>query len=211
MESLAAIMLIAQLLVIAFSAKYIAVALPFCLAVVWIIQKFYLRTSRQLRLLDIEAKSPLFTRFLESLGGLATIRAFGWQQEYLQRNKAVLQLSQRPYYLLYCVQRWLNLVLDLTVAVIAIILVVIAVKTRGKIDAGLIGLALVNIVNFSTNLKALITSWTVMETAIGAVSRTRSFAAETESENLPSETQMPPPNWPQKGAIEFRGITASYR
>lgn len=204
-------MLVAQLLVIAISAKYIAVALPFCLAVVWVIQKFYLRTSRQLRFLDIEAKSPLFTRFLESLGGLATIRAFGWQKEYLQRNKAVLQLSQRPYYLLYCVQRWLNLVLDLTVAVIAIILVVIAVKTRGKIDAGLIGLALVNIVNFSTNLKALITSWTVMETAIGAVSRTRSFAAETESENLPSETSMPPPGWPQKGAIEFKGISASYR
>ena len=45
--------------VIASSSPYIVVAYPFVVAVLYGIQRFYLRTSRQLRLLDLEAKSPL--------------------------------------------------------------------------------------------------------------------------------------------------------
>lgn len=45
--------------VVATSSPYLAIAYPFLILILWIIQKFYLRTSRQLRLLDLEAKSPL--------------------------------------------------------------------------------------------------------------------------------------------------------
>ena len=45
--------------VIASSSPYIIIAYPFIVAVLYTVQRFYLRTSRQLRLLDLEAKSPL--------------------------------------------------------------------------------------------------------------------------------------------------------
>lgn len=45
--------------VAATASPYILIAYPFNIAIVYFIQKFYLRTSRQLRLLDLEAKSPL--------------------------------------------------------------------------------------------------------------------------------------------------------
>ena len=48
-----------QAAVIATSSPYLAITYPFLLAILYGIQKFYLRTSRQLRLLDLEAKSPL--------------------------------------------------------------------------------------------------------------------------------------------------------
>lgn len=50
---------IGQAAVIATASPYIAISYPFLCAVLWAIQKFYLRTSRQLRFLDLEAKSPL--------------------------------------------------------------------------------------------------------------------------------------------------------
>lgn len=200
----------AQVLLICVSARYLAAALPFCLAIVYVVQKIYLRTSRQLRFLDIEAKAPLLSNFLETLDGIATIRAFGWVNKYESRNGTTLDVSQRPYYLLYCIQRWLNLVLDMIVAVIAVILVTISVKTKGTTSAGLIGVALFNVVGFSTNLKALISSWTILETSIGAVSRVRSFASKTESENRPLETQMVPEDWPKAGSIEIQDVSVSY-
>ncbi|KAL1962947.1 hypothetical protein VTN77DRAFT_9043 [Rasamsonia byssochlamydoides] len=203
--------LLAQAMVIAVSGKYVAAAIPFSILIVYIVQLFYLRTSRQLRLMDIEAKSALFTNFLEALSGLVTIRAFGWQKRLLSRNNDTLNLSQRPFYLLFCVQRWLGLVLDLIVGVIALILVIIAVATKGHTNPGFIGLALVNIVGFSASLKQLITNWTLLETAVGSVSRVRSFTMETESENCVSESQTPPPEWPSRGQIEFRDMTASYK
>lgn len=202
--------LIAQVLVIASSAKYVSAALPLCIAVVWLVQKFYLRTSLQLRILDIESKSQLFTHFLELLSGLTTIRAFGWEKEHLLRARAALATSQRPFYLLYCIQRWLNLVLDLLVGAVAILLAVIAVEFPDKSDAGLIGLALVSLVGFSQMLKQLVTNWTLLETSAGAVSRIRSFTSTIESENLPDECEKPPEDWPSGGAIEFQDITASH-
>lgn len=45
--------------VIATSSPYLAITYPFLLIILFGIQKFYLRTSRQIRLLDLEAKSPL--------------------------------------------------------------------------------------------------------------------------------------------------------
>lgn len=48
-----------QAAVIATSSPYLAATYPFLLAILYFIQKFYLRTSRQMRLLDLETKSPL--------------------------------------------------------------------------------------------------------------------------------------------------------
>lgn len=41
------------------SSGFFAISYPFLAALLYIVQRFYLRTSRQLRLLDLEAKSPL--------------------------------------------------------------------------------------------------------------------------------------------------------
>lgn len=48
-----------QAAVIATSSPYLAITYPFLLALLYFVQKFYLRTSRQMRLLDLETKSPL--------------------------------------------------------------------------------------------------------------------------------------------------------
>jgi len=85
-----------------------------------VLQKFYLRTSRQMRLLDLEAKSPLYSHFIETLSGLTTIRAFGWTEIFREQNLALLDTSQKPYYLLFCIQRWLGLVHDLLVTALAV-------------------------------------------------------------------------------------------
>ncbi|RDW58714.1 hypothetical protein BP6252_13190 [Coleophoma cylindrospora] len=208
--ALASMLCLAQIIIVSVSARYIAAAIPVCLIVFYVVQNFYLRTSRQLRLLDIEAKSPLFSHFLETLSGLSTLRAFCWEEESKHRNQILLDQSQKPFYLLFCVQRWLNLVLDLSFAGLAVILITIAVTTRGKLSGGFIGVALVNVVSLSTSLKDLITYWTILETSIGAVSRVRSFALETQSENRLEEREIPDSHWPAKGSIDIRGISASY-
>ncbi|UZP45665.1 hypothetical protein NXS19_013477 [Fusarium pseudograminearum] len=87
------------------STPYIAATFPLLGAVYFYLQRAYLRTSRQLRLLDLEEKAPLYTQFLETLSGLATIRAFGWGSAVIEANHALVDRSQRPFYLLMIVQR----------------------------------------------------------------------------------------------------------
>jgi ATP-binding cassette subfamily C (CFTR/MRP) protein 1 len=200
-----------QAVLMCLSARYLAACLPFVLLVMYVLQKFYLRTSRQLRLLYLEAKAPLFSHFVETLEGLVTIRVFGWSKDFEQVNADLLEASQKPFHLLFCVQSWLALVLDFTVAGLMIVLMILFVKLRGTIDPGFAGIALVNMSGFSTSLTLLIKAWTTLETSMGAISRIKSFAAQTPSENQSGEDQMLPPAWPQHGSIEFTALSASYK
>jgi ATP-binding cassette subfamily C (CFTR/MRP) protein 1 len=117
------------------SASYFAATVPPVILSVWVLQKYYLRTSRQIRLLELEAKSPLYSHFIESLSGLVTIRAFGWAPNFQDLNLALLDVSQKPYYLLLCIQRWLALILDLIVAGLAVILMVLVRGTHKSLHS----------------------------------------------------------------------------
>lgn len=192
------------------SSGYVAIAIPLCIIAIAIVQMYYLRTSRQLRILDIEAKAPLFSQFLETLGGISCIRAFGWTSNYIESSYKTLNVSQRPYYLLWCIQRWLTLVLDLFVAGLAILLVALATNVRGSGSTGFLGVALYQVVTFSTTLQVLVTEWTQVEMALGAISRIRTYVLDTKNENLPEETGDVSDDWPTKGAISFQSVSASY-
>ena len=192
------------------SSGYVAIAIPFCIVVIVVIGLYYLLTSKQLRILDIEAKAPLFSQFLETLGGISCIRAFGWTSNYIESSYGTLDTSQKPYYLLWCIQRWLTLVLDLFVAGIAILLVGLANNIRGSGSTGYLGVALYQIVTFSTTLQVLVTEWTQVEMALGAISRIRTYTLDTKDENLPDETSDVDEEWPSSGAIAFENVSASY-
>jgi ATP-binding cassette subfamily C (CFTR/MRP) protein 1 len=109
------------------------------------------------------------------------------------------------------VQRWLTLVLDFVGATLAVFVVSLAVKLRSTVSPGFTGVALVNLISFIDSLKNLILVWTMLETSIGAISRIKNFEAETKSENLPGESNIPPKSWPTRGEVEIQGISASYK
>ncbi|KHN96132.1 ABC transporter [Metarhizium album ARSEF 1941] len=191
-------------------SSYIGAAIPLCIAALVFVQFYYLRTSRQLRLLDIETKAPLFSQFLETVNGVSCIRAYGWSDAYMERSCLALNVSQKPYYLLWCIQRWLTLVLDLFNAGLALLLVGIATNIRGSATSFL-GVALFNIVTFSSTLQTLVTEWTQVETALGAINRIRSFVLNVKDENLPGEKGEVPQSWPATGHVVFDNVSASYK
>ncbi len=178
------------------------------LVLLFVLQNFYLRTSRQMRLLDLEAKSPLYSHFISSFSGLTALRAYGWSSLAAEENLYRLNESQRPFYLLRCVMRWLTMVLNLIVAGLAVLLVGISVALKDSINPGLLGVALTSVMGIGQTLSQLIQSWTQVEISLGAVTRIDQFAAETPRE--PDGPDMPPTNWPSKGAIHISGLYAKY-
>ena len=133
---------IANAALIATGSKYMAISVPFLIMSLFLLQHFYLKTSRQLRLLDLESRAPLYSHLLDTIEGLATIQAFGWEAEFRTANSKLLDGTQRTYYLLNCIQRWLALVLDLIVAAEAVIVVSLAVSLRHTTSVGLLGVSL---------------------------------------------------------------------
>lgn len=133
---------------------WLGLTIPTILGVLYIVRSVYLSTSRHLELLDLEAKSALYTPYGETIDGVATIRACTWQTPYIQRGVELLDRFQSPFYLLYYAQRWFNFVLDMMVAGIATLLVGVGIALRGisSSSGGSIDVPLVNILTFSQNL-----------------------------------------------------------
>ncbi|RSL59881.1 hypothetical protein CEP51_013857 [Fusarium floridanum] len=200
---------IVQTGVVASGATYFGAFLPLSFLALYMIQKYYLRTSRQMRLLDLEAKTPLYTHFTEMIAGLSTLRSFGWSKAFLDEGYQLLSDSQSPFYMMFCIQRWLELVLDLFVAGMAVVLVSLALRIQGATTQGAIGLAMVNILGFNQTLTTVIDQWTQLETSLGAIARLKSFISSTPDENKPAEKEAPT-DWPSEGGIEIDNITAAY-
>ncbi|EAA35437.2 hypothetical protein NCU02051 [Neurospora crassa OR74A] len=200
------------------------VTLPVCAAVVYTIQKVYLRTSRQLRLLELESRAAVNSSLLETVQGIETIRAFGWRTEAAIENIHVVDISQRPFYLLLCLQRWLNVVLDLLVAGVAVGTIFLAVSLKGTVTGGQIGVALSVIIAANATLLSLVQSWTNLEISLGAISRLKRVEEDTPQEpvSVPcpghtSPNHRPFTGWPSPdlhdntpGLVRFEGVSASY-
>ncbi|KAH8883232.1 putative ABC multidrug transporter [Thozetella sp. PMI_491] len=190
------------------SSPFMAISYPFLAVLLYIVQGFYLRTSRQLRLLDLEAKSPLYTHFLDTLKGITTLRAFGFIPDDVQKNGRLINFSQRPAYLLVMVQQWLNLVLDLVVMVLAAVLTTLAVRLHS--NSGFAGASLVTLMGFGENLSGIVIFYTRLETSIGAIARLKTFNETVKPEDKDGEDIVPPTEWPLRGVIELKGVSASY-
>ncbi|CRG90845.1 Multidrug resistance-associated protein 1 [Talaromyces islandicus] len=183
---------------IATGSKYMAVSVPFLLISLFLLQHFYLKTSRQLRLLELESRSPLYSHLLDTVEGLATIQAFGWEADFRIANSKLLDATQRTYYMLNCIQRWLTLVLDLIVAAEAVIVVSLAASLRHTTSVGLLGVSLNSILG-----------WTQLEISLGSILRVKDFELTVPREISTKQGEVPI-DWPSQGAIKISDMTAQY-
>lgn len=172
-----------NLILLCVVGKYMAITFPFLMIAFVVIQRIYLRTSRQVRLLDIEAKAPLYAHFAETIDGISSLRAFGWCEVLQTECNKRINHSQRPFYALLCLQQWLTLVLNLVIAAMAVIIMAIATCLRDQFSAGGMGVALNMVLSLNQILLEAIQAWTQLETSIGAVSRVHSFQKDTPCED----------------------------
>lgn len=173
-------------------------------------QDFYLQTSRQLRIMELESASALYTHFAETSSGIRHVRTFRWQRQFQGHLERVLNRSQRPYYLLFCCQRWLHTVLDSTAAVAAVILVVLALSLPKSTTSSAVGLAMLNVIGLNDTTSFVIRAWTDLEGFLGAVSRIKGFSEDTPSEQDKESGLDMESGGPDKGQVQFDCVSASY-
>ncbi|KAM3442495.1 hypothetical protein MY4824_001089 [Beauveria thailandica] len=191
-------------------ATYMTLLIPLILLALFFIQRYYLRTSRQLRHLQLEAQAPLVTAVRETSDGLIYIRGFGWEYQALTRALFLLDRSQKPLYLLYAAQQVLGLSTDLVAAVMAIFLTVLSLYIKHGRSANSAGVSFLSIVVIGSTLNQLVIQWTTLEMAIGALSRVRSFVTETPTETE-KDTCSLPKDWPSRGEVLLENVSARYR
>ncbi|KAF7186796.1 ABC multidrug transporter B [Pseudocercospora fuligena] len=201
---------IAQLIIVAIPAVYILAALPVLLAVLSILQIVYLRTSKQVRQLDLQSKAALHAKIAELHEGLETIRAHKLQQAKHISFLDKLEHSQQPFYIMYVIQVWLQLVLNFIVAGLCTAVIGLSVGMRNSTSASGIGLSMLSLVTLGQSLEDLMEPWTQMETSLAAISRIKCFEADTPQEHRGADVVDVPSDWPRNGSLHLQRLWVTY-
>ena len=201
---------LAQISVIFAVQPVMSLTLPVCIAVIYVVQRIYLRTSRQMRIIELESRSAVFSSLLETARGVETIRAFGWQHEMAVENIHVLDLSQRPFYLLFCLTRWLAVVLDLLGGSIAVGVILLAVVLKGTTTGAQVGVALNVLLVTKTTLISMVDYYATLEISLGAVTRLKKVDKDTPQESDEAVEGLVEDSWPIGGGLELKNVSASY-
>jgi len=64
----------------------------------YIVQRVYVKTSRQLKRLESVRRSPIYSFFGESLSGASTIRAYCLEDQYIKQNEINVDFNQSAFY-----------------------------------------------------------------------------------------------------------------
>lgn len=188
----------------------VAIMIPFLISILVCVQIFYLRTSRQLRHLLIESKSPLNSHLTDTGTGLRYIRSFGWEREYIEKNFALIDASQKPQYYIFAIERWLALITDTLTFFIAFILLAVTLFTERGLSSSDVGLSMVSLISLSDLLMQFIKNLTDLETSMGSIQRVKEFVTTTPQEHGPQKPIEVPQSWPEDGRVVLRNVVAKY-
>lgn len=120
------------------------VAIPAVAVVLYMVQQFYLRTPKKLRILDLESKAVLhgLVSDVAAGSGPSTIRANGFKDHVRAKFLDKLDASQRLVYLLISIQHWLQLVLNLVITGLVVLVAGVTSALRSNVNVGAAGVAL---------------------------------------------------------------------
>ena len=200
-------------LITASTPIFIALIIPLT-AVYLYIQRYYLRTSRELKRLDSTSRSPIYAHFQESLGGITTIRAYRQQRRFALENEWRVDANLRAYFPSINANRWLAVRLEFIGSFIILAaagFAIISVATGSRLSAGMVGLAMSYALQITQSLNWIVRQTVEVETNIVSVERVLEYA------ELPSEApeviskNKPKISWPATGAVQFKNYSTKYR
>ncbi|KAK6342083.1 hypothetical protein TWF730_001562 [Orbilia blumenaviensis] len=192
---------------------FIAIIVPL-LMLYFYIQRYYLSTSRELKRLDSVSRSPIFAHFQESLGGLATIRAYQQQGRFWHENEMLVDGNLRAYFPSISANRWLAVRLEFIGSIIilgAAVLAVVAVAGGSPLSAGMVGLSMSYALQITQSLNWVVRQTVEVETNIVSVERILEYARlKPEAEEV-IKRNRPSVAWPSRGGVQFKNFSTRYR
>ncbi|EUC42886.1 hypothetical protein COCMIDRAFT_7610 [Bipolaris oryzae ATCC 44560] len=177
----------------------------------FMIGRFYINSSRDLKRLESVHRSPLYQQFGETLSGMTTIRAYGDERRFIRENLNKINTQHRPFIYLWAANRWLAFRVDVVGAMVAFFSGAFVVLSVGRIDAGAAGLALTYAVTFTENVLWFVRLYSANEQNMNSVERVKEYLDVDQEAPSVIPANRPPSNWPSKGSVEFINYSTRYR
>ncbi|GFT36073.1 multidrug resistance-associated protein 1 [Nephila pilipes] len=190
---------------------FIVLMIPLCVIYIFV-QCFYMASSRQIRRLQSVTLSPVLSFFSETVQGSNTIRAYGAQYEFIDKQDKHIDTNCRVFYSNTLLNRWLGIRLQFLGNTVVFITALLCVIERRAYSAAIVGLTLTYALNVTDSLATFVRLFTQVENQMVSVERIHEYS------DLPSEAswktesiQFSREDWPNRGVVSFRDYKMRYR
>ncbi|KAG8979667.1 hypothetical protein FRB94_011257 [Tulasnella sp. JGI-2019a] len=171
---------------------------------------FYRASSREVKRLDSLLRSYIYTNFGEMLSGLASVRAYQQQEQFIAKTEHSIDVENRAYVLTVVLQRWLGIRLDFLGNCLVLGIALFGVGFRETVQPSKLGVVLTYSLSVTSVFSQLVSIFATVEQDMNTAERISHYA------HLPSEGAVvtendPPSSWPERGCIEFKDVRLRYR
>jgi len=212
-----AFMIVGLLTVIASVFPIFLVSVPVLFFIFRILQQHYLFSSRELKRIDSINRSPIYASFSEGLNGLATIRAFGFQELFNGIHKEKVDASSRAIFAAKVgLERWFAMRMENIGNAVVLFVAFLTVfqyvdfYPMEPVSAATTGLALVYGIQTTFILSWFVRMMAEMENQMNSVERCQAYVDDNDKEDTPDAKDVPD-SWPSQGAIEVVDLSVRYR
>ncbi|KAL5019777.1 hypothetical protein ScPMuIL_002669 [Solemya velum] len=200
---------LSTLIVISYSTPiFLAVVIPIG-ALYYLIQKFYIPTSRQLKRMESTTRSPIYSHFSETISGASTIRAYGQQDRFIQESLERVDRNIIYYFAGIASNRWLGFRLEFIGNFIVLAAALFAVLT--DVSGGVVGLSVSYALQVTGALNFLVRLTSDMETNVVSVERVKEYSESPTEAAWILPFQRPPHDWPDRGEVSYHDYSTRYR
>ncbi|KAI1286879.1 ATP-binding cassette sub-family C member 3 [Halotydeus destructor] len=202
---------IVSFLIISLQTPYFLVPLVPLLILYYILQRYYIMSSRQLRRLESNSRSPVYSHFAETVSGSTSIRAFQVENEFNLECDRKVDTNNATNILCVASARWLSVRLEFLGNIIVLLATLFAVFSRGEIEPSTVGLSLSYALTATQVLSMLVRNNADLENNLVSVERCLEYTKTPTEAPLEIESTKPKKSWPDNGIIQFRDYAARYR
>jgi ATP-binding cassette subfamily C (CFTR/MRP) protein 1 len=177
---------------IIFVTPYFAIAVIPLGFVYFKVLNYFRNVARETKRLESVSRSPVYAQFSESLGGLATIRAYGQGTRFMDEFEGKVDQNIRAWYCNKSADRWLSVRLEMIGACVAGLAatfatnVAISGSVSGQVNDGnfasLAGLSLIFAISVTGLLNWCVRSFAQLEAAMNACERVLYYTQEIPQE-----------------------------
>ncbi|KAJ8042431.1 Multidrug resistance-associated protein 4 [Holothuria leucospilota] len=197
---------------------FISITNPFVLIflvpmviICWIIRKFFLASSRDVKRLESLANSPVYSYLSMTLSGLTTVRAFKGQEFMYSQYCSHQDLHTTTYFLHISLERWLSICMEGLQIVLGVVVVwgSIFIDNYFEIDGAKLGICLAYLVTMAGEFAYGVRLTADLENVMVATERVIEYTKLPPEAPLTSSIPLES-DWPQKGEIILKGVSLRY-
>ncbi|KAG8182128.1 hypothetical protein JTE90_002622 [Oedothorax gibbosus] len=203
--------MIASFIVIGISTPlFFAFLLPLAVAY-YIIQKLHLTTFRQIKRLESNARSPVYSLFMESIQGVSSILAYGVQKEFILNFEKKLDDCFVCFYNSWVCKRWFTFFLDLLSSLIILVATSLAIHNRESLSPAVVGLIISYSFSVTDAMEWFVEYSSELEDKSISIERVEEYCHLKPEASWDLSCDGLEDNWPQNGNIVFDGYSTKYR